>query len=156
MPVSPSGSRAPSSTQQLALGHASATACSLRPVASICVSAAVRCSLVSGAASSRAAVNAVVENIKRNDPRWIQRNEGHHTVYVRAKVVAYSIKTGFHTIAYLDNAATTQKPQIVIDTITEYYRTANANIHRGVHTLSERATDAYENARATVQKFIAN
>ena len=59
----------------------------------------------------RAAVNAVVENIKHNDPRWIQRNEGHHTVYVRAKVVAYSIKTGFHTIAYLDNAATYQAEQ---------------------------------------------
>lgn len=59
-----------------------------------------------------------------------------------------------HPLVYLDNAATTQKPQVVIDTITRYYRSQNANIHRGVHTLSERATDAYENARATVQKFI--
>ena len=59
----------------------------------------------------RAAVYAVVENLKRNDPRWIQRNEGHHTVYVRAKVVAYSIKTGLHTIAYLDNASASMADQ---------------------------------------------
>lgn len=59
-----------------------------------------------------------------------------------------------HPLVYLDNAATTQKPQIVIDTITKYYRSQNANIHRGVHTLSERATEAYENARRTVCKFI--
>ncbi len=57
-------------------------------------------------------------------------------------------------LVYLDNAATTQKPQCVIDTIAEYYRAQNANIHRGVHTLSQRATEAYENARRTVQKFI--
>ncbi len=59
-----------------------------------------------------------------------------------------------HPLVYLDNAATTQKPEVVIDTITEYYRSQNANIHRGVHTLSERATDAFEGARCTVQKFI--
>ena len=53
----------------------------------------------------------MVENLKRNDPRWIQRNEGHHTVYVRAKVVAYSIKTGLHTIAYLDNASASMADQ---------------------------------------------
>ena len=59
-----------------------------------------------------------------------------------------------HPLVYLDNAATTQKPQIVIDTITEFYQSHNANIHRGVHTLSQRGTDAYEKARDTVQKFI--
>jgi cysteine desulfurase/selenocysteine lyase len=57
-------------------------------------------------------------------------------------------------LVYLDNAATTQKPQIVIDTLTEYYTGYNANIHRGVHELSIRATEAYERARATVQRFI--
>jgi cysteine desulfurase/selenocysteine lyase len=59
-----------------------------------------------------------------------------------------------HALVYLDNAATTQKPQVVIDALAEYYREDNANVHRGVHTLSERATDAYEAARARIQRFL--
>ncbi|ORU93334.1 MAG: cysteine sulfinate desulfinase [Cycloclasticus sp. symbiont of Poecilosclerida sp. N] len=57
-------------------------------------------------------------------------------------------------LVYLDNAATSQKPKSVIDSIVQYYENDNANIHRGVHTLSERATLSYENARKTVQKFL--
>ena len=57
-------------------------------------------------------------------------------------------------LVYFDNAATTQKPLAVIDTISRYYLTINSNIHRGVHTLSERATQAYEEARAKVKHFI--
>src|SRR5258705_10009902 len=57
-------------------------------------------------------------------------------------------------LVYLDNAATSQKPQVVIDALTRYYSTDNSNIHRGVHLLSERATQAYEAARAKVQRFI--
>jgi len=57
-------------------------------------------------------------------------------------------------LVYLDNAATTQKPQSVIDTIASYYRHDNANVHRGVHALSQRATDAYEAARANVMRFV--
>ena len=57
-------------------------------------------------------------------------------------------------LVYLDNAATSQKPQCVIDTVRRYYEQSNANIHRGVHTLSVQATQAYEQARATVQRFI--
>ena len=57
-------------------------------------------------------------------------------------------------LVYLDNAATTQKPQSVIDAETEFYLHTNANVHRGVHTLSQRATDAYEAARDTVRRFI--
>ena len=57
-------------------------------------------------------------------------------------------------LVYLDNAATTQKPRAVIDAIRRYYERDNANIHRGVHELSERATAAYEGARALVQRFI--
>ncbi|MFZ5492965.1 MAG: SufS family cysteine desulfurase [Pseudomonadota bacterium] len=57
-------------------------------------------------------------------------------------------------LAYLDNAATTQKPQAVIDTESAYYREINANIHRGVHWLSEQATAAHEAARERVQRFI--
>ncbi len=59
-----------------------------------------------------------------------------------------------HPLVYLDNAATTQKPQCVLDTLSQYYSEMNANIHRGVHQLSTIATEAYENARITVQKFI--
>jgi cysteine desulfurase/selenocysteine lyase len=57
-------------------------------------------------------------------------------------------------LVYLDNAATTQKPQVVIDSLVRYYSSDNANIHRGVHTLSERATEAYEQARASIQSFL--
>jgi cysteine desulfurase/selenocysteine lyase len=53
---------------------------------------------------------------------------------------------------YFDNAATSQTPQIVIDAIVDYYSTSNANIHRGVHTLSQEATDLYEGARLKIQK----
>ena len=57
-------------------------------------------------------------------------------------------------LVYLDNAATTQKPLAVIDALEHYYRRDNSNIHRGVHELSERATNAYERARVAVQHFI--
>jgi cysteine desulfurase/selenocysteine lyase len=57
-------------------------------------------------------------------------------------------------LVYLDNAATTQKPQAVIDRIVRYYTEENSNVHRGVHYLSEVATAAYESARTTVKKFI--
>ena len=57
-------------------------------------------------------------------------------------------------LVYLDNAATTQKPQAVIDALTAYYSEINANVHRGVHELSERATDAYEAAREKVRRFV--
>lgn len=58
-----------------------------------------------------------------------------------------------HPLVYLDNAATTQKPQAVIDSIVRYYREENANIHRGVHHLSELATAAYEESRARIARF---
>ena len=57
-------------------------------------------------------------------------------------------------LVYFDNAATSQKPQRVLDCEARYYTELNANIHRGVHSLSEQATDAYEAARDTVQRFI--
>lgn len=57
-------------------------------------------------------------------------------------------------LVYLDNAASTQKPREVIERLTRYYETENANVHRGVHTLSQRATDAYEGARETMRSFI--
>ena len=57
-------------------------------------------------------------------------------------------------LTYLDNAATTQKPREVIEIINTYYTTHNANIHRGVHKLSEEATAAYEDGRNTIANFI--
>ncbi len=57
-------------------------------------------------------------------------------------------------LVYLDNGATTQKPQAMIDALVKYYSTYNSNVHRGVHTLSQKATDAFEEARKTVQRFI--
>jgi cysteine desulfurase/selenocysteine lyase len=57
-------------------------------------------------------------------------------------------------LVYLDNGATSQKPQIVIDTLNRYYAAENSNIHRGVHFLSERATAAYETARHKIKRFI--
>ncbi len=57
-------------------------------------------------------------------------------------------------LVYLDNAATSQKPRSVIDAVARYYETENSNIHRGVHTLSQMATDDYEAARSKVQRFI--
>ncbi|MDH3315609.1 MAG: cysteine desulfurase [Gammaproteobacteria bacterium] len=59
-----------------------------------------------------------------------------------------------HPLVYLDNGATSQKPRAVIDTVSHYYETYNANIHRGVHFLSENATREYEAARDTAQRFI--
>ena len=58
-------------------------------------------------------------------------------------------------LVYLDNAATTQKPQVVLDTLMAYYREENANVHRGVHTLAERATAAYEASREKIRQFIS-
>jgi cysteine desulfurase/selenocysteine lyase len=57
-------------------------------------------------------------------------------------------------LVYLDNAATAQKPRVVLDALLAYYSEDNANVHRGVHLLSERATQAFEDARAAVQRFI--
>src|SRR6266542_1893905 len=57
-------------------------------------------------------------------------------------------------LVYLDNAASSQKPCAVINAVKQYYENDHANVHRGVHALSERATELYEQARVTVQKFI--
>lgn len=65
-----------------------------------------------------------------------------------------STKMNDHQLVYLDNAATTQKPRMVIDAITNFYTTANASVARAVHTLGEQATTAYEQARTTLTQFI--
>ncbi len=59
-----------------------------------------------------------------------------------------------HPLVYLDSAASSQKPRSVIDAVNRYYELDNANVHRGVHTLGSRATDAYEGAREKVAKLL--
>ena len=71
---------------------------------------------------------------------------------IRADFPILSRQVHGKPLVYLDNAATSQKPQAVIDAIVDYYSRYNANIHRGVHTLSQEATDAYEQARIKIQK----
>jgi cysteine desulfurase / selenocysteine lyase len=71
---------------------------------------------------------------------------------IRKDFPILSRKVNNKPLVYLDNAATSQTPQIVIDTIIDYYSNYNANIHRGVHALSQEATDKYENARLKIKK----
>jgi cysteine desulfurase/selenocysteine lyase len=73
---------------------------------------------------------------------------------VRADFPILSRTVNGKPLVYFDNGATSQKPQIVIDAIAKYYQEINANIHRGVHTLSQLATDAYEEARGKIQNHI--
>ncbi|CAN1554854.1 csdA Selenocysteine lyase/Cysteine desulfurase [Flavobacteriaceae bacterium] len=73
---------------------------------------------------------------------------------IRADFPILSQKVNGKPLVYFDNAATSQKPQVVIDAISKYYQEINANIHRGVHTLSQLATDAYETSRGKIQQHI--
>ena len=73
---------------------------------------------------------------------------------IRADFPILSQKVNGKPLVYFDNGATSQKPQVVIDAISKYYSEINANIHRGVHTLSQLATDAYEVSRNTIQNHI--
>jgi cysteine desulfurase/selenocysteine lyase len=73
---------------------------------------------------------------------------------VRRDFPALHQEVNGHPLVYLDNAATTQKPEQVIEAISNYYRRDNANVHRGAHTLSDRATRAFESARERVARFI--
>ncbi len=74
--------------------------------------------------------------------------------HVRSDFPILSRMIGDHPLVYLDSASTSQKPASVIDAISEYYRTTNANVHRGAYTLSDEATTRYEGARAKVAGFI--
>lgn len=82
---------------------------------------------------------------------------------IQEKTLAAKVRADFpilhqevhgHPLAYLDNAATSQKPLLVLDTLRDYYTQYNSNVHRGVHTLSAKATDAYEGAREKVARFV--
>lgn len=73
---------------------------------------------------------------------------------VRAQFPLLQQRVNDYPLVYFDNAATTQKPKVVIDALTQYYEQNNANVHRGVHALSARATMQYEAVRGKVQRFI--
>ena len=73
---------------------------------------------------------------------------------VRADFPILNQKVEGKPLAYFDNAATTQKPRVVVDALANYYQTLNSNVHRGVHHLSQKATDAFEASRETVRKHL--
>ncbi|MCD4729515.1 MAG: cysteine desulfurase [Bacteroidales bacterium] len=73
---------------------------------------------------------------------------------IRKDFPALNQKVNGQPLVYFDNAATTQKPQVVIDALSNYYSTINSNVHRGVHHLSQMATDAFENTREHIRKYI--
>jgi cysteine desulfurase/selenocysteine lyase len=73
---------------------------------------------------------------------------------IRADFPILNQKIHGQRLAYLDNAATSQKPQIVIDAVADYYRRDNSNVHRAIHHLAEQSTEAYESARKTVASFL--
>ena len=73
---------------------------------------------------------------------------------IRADFPILSQEVNGKPLVYFDNGATSQKPQVVIDAISKYYSEINANIHRGVHTLSQLATDAYEESRLKIQRHL--
>jgi cysteine desulfurase/selenocysteine lyase len=82
------------------------------------------------------------------------RAKGYDVGRVRADFPILQRRVRGRPLVYLDNAATTQKPQVVIDAITRYYTEINANVHRGVHELSEVASAAYEDARRRIAAFV--
>lgn len=79
---------------------------------------------------------------------------GYDIEAIRADFPVLSRRVHDRPLIYLDNAASSQKPNFVLDAMDTYYRTTNANVHRGVHTLSEEATAQYEGARARVASFV--
>lgn len=75
-------------------------------------------------------------------------------IHIKNDFPILSRKVNGHPLVYLDNAATSQKPRQVVDAISNYYQTHNANVHRGIHTLGDESTKAYHEARQTVASFI--
>ena len=82
------------------------------------------------------------------------RTDGFDVARVRAEFPALRQSVGGHPLVYLDSAATSQKPRSVLEAVTAYYERDNANVHRAIHTLGVRATEAYEEARQVVARFL--
>ena len=93
-------------------------------------------------------------NKKSNIAEIQNQTEGFDVEKIREDFPILHQEVNGKPLVYLDNAATSQKPKSVIDSIEKYYRGYNSNIHRGVHTLSENATEAYESTRIKVRDFI--
>jgi cysteine desulfurase/selenocysteine lyase len=83
-----------------------------------------------------------------------RRSSGHQVAELRAEFPVLDQEVNGRPLVYLDNAATSQKPRRVIAAVEEFYRRDNANVHRGLHELSRRATDAYEGARQRIASFV--
>jgi cysteine desulfurase/selenocysteine lyase len=94
------------------------------------------------------AIDETVSRVRQSTPPVLDVQR------LRADFPALAQQVHGKPLVYLDNSATTQKPQAVIDALTRYYIHDNANVHRAVHTLSERATAAYEDARGRIRNFI--
>jgi cysteine desulfurase / selenocysteine lyase len=104
-------------------------------------------------------------NRARELQRFIQNFTGKAdmTTFIQTKTLADTVRADFpilhrevhgKPLVYLDNAATSQKPHAVIHTLEHYYSHYNSNVHRGAHTLSGEATDAYEGAREKIARFV--
>ena len=95
---------------------------------------------------------------RRRTPRYRWPGQGQHPPFdvhaVRRDFPILQERVNGRQLVWFDNAATTQKPQVVIDRISHFYEHENSNIHRAAHELAARATDAYEGARKSVQRFI--
>ncbi len=96
----------------------------------------------------------VLREVKSAPQSWAGPEVAFDVARIRQDFPILAQRVHGKPLVYLDNAATAQKPQAVIDALSRYYSTDNANIHRGLHRLSERATEAFEGARGKVQRFI--
>ena len=92
-------------------------------------------------------MSAPQPRFERNSPQW-------DVEAVRADFPILQTTVNGKPLTYLDNAATTQKPRAMIEAVRSYYEESNANVHRGVHSLSVRATELYENAREAVRELV--
>jgi len=102
-------------------------------------------------------VSAVFSQLNLLPEEWklpAFRKSGYDVEKIRSDFPILSEKVGGKDLVWLDNAATTQKPKCVIDRLAYFYEHENSNVHRGAHTLAERATNAYEGAREKVQVFL--
>ena len=95
----------------------------------------------------------LAETLKSESAQTPQSRRPFDLAKIRSEFPILSQMMNGKPLVYLDNAATTQKPQAVIDALTGYYQTLNSNIHRGVYKLSQQATDAHEAARAENQRL---
>ncbi len=96
----------------------------------------------------------MIESLSHTESQMQERSTGALADRIRDDFPILARDVRGKKLVYLDNAATTQKPLAVLDALDEYYRRHNANVHRGVHTLSQEATDLFEDARRTVAGFI--